>query len=400
MKILFLTLARIDSIEVQGIYPDLLRKFRDNGHEVTIVSPSERKYRNKTKYTQNDGVGILNVWTTNIQKTNLIEKGITTLFLEFYYYKAIKKYVNYKDVDLILYSTPPITFTYLIKHLKKTTKAKTYLLLKDIFPQNAVDLDLLKLGGILYKYFRKKEKTLYSISDHIGCMSPANLNYVLNKNPEIDKNKLEVNPNSIDVKENVLKFNSDLYNKYKIPKNKVIFIFGGNLGIPQGIDYIKANIEYCKSIKDAFFLIIGDGTEYNKLGNWIRNTEIANLLLIKELPKSEYDDIIKLSHVGLIFLNPLFTIPNFPSRLLSYMQNKLPIICATDSSTDIGEIASNNRFGYACLTTDSNSFYEFVIKLLNKELRSTMGQNAYNYLVKEYNVEISYKKIINKIYEQ
>jgi glycosyltransferase involved in cell wall biosynthesis len=82
------------------------------------------------------------------------------------------------------------------------------------------------------------------------------------------------------------------------------------------------------------------------------------------------------------------------------MQNKLPIICATDSSTDIGEIASNNRFGYACLTTDSNSFYEFVIKLLNKELRSTMGQNAYNYLVKEYNVEISYKKIINKIYEQ
>ena len=263
---------------------------------------------------------------------------------------------------MILYSTPPITFTYLIKQLKKASNAKTYLLLKDIFPQNAVDLDLLKMGGILYKYFRKKEKILYNISDYIGCMSPANLNYVLDKNPEIDKKKLEVNPNSIDVKENVLKFNSDLYNKYKIPKNKVIFIFGGNLGIPQGIDYLKANIEYCKSIKDAFFLIIGDGTEYNKLRNWIRTSETPNVVLIKELPKSEYDDIIKLSHVGLIFLNPHFTIPNFPSRILTYMQNRLPVICATDLVTDIGEIVVNNNFGFKCLTSDKKSFFDHLPK--------------------------------------
>ena len=396
MKILFLTLARIDSIEVQGIYPDLLRKFRDNGHEVTIVSPAERKYGNKTKYIQESGVRMLNVWTTNIQKTNIIEKGITTIFLEFYYYRAIKKHIIYKDIDLILYSTPPITFTYLIKRLQKASNAKTYLLLKDIFPQNAVDLNLLKCGGLLYKYFRKQEKTLYNISDHIGCMSQANLNYVLDKNPEINKNKLEVNPNSIDVKENVLKFDTDLYNKYNIPKNKVIFIFGGNLGIPQGIEYLKANIEYCKSIKDAFFLIIGNGTEYNNLRNWIRFDGISNVLLIKELPKSEYDDIIKLSHVGLIFLNPLFTIPNFPSRILTYMQNSLPVICATDLVTDIGNIAAENNFGYQCLTSDFESFFDCVEKLLNCDLRDNMGKNGLEFLKKEYCVENSYNKIVEK----
>lgn len=396
MKILFLTLARIDSIEVQGIYPDLLRKFRDNGHELTIVSPAERKYGIKTNYIQEGRVRMLNVWTTNIQKTNRIEKGITTIFLEFYYYNAIKKYIHYKDIDLILYSTPPITLTYLIKRIKKASNAKTYLLLKDIFPQNAVDLNLLKFGGILYKYFRKKEKILYSISDHIGCMSPANLNYVLDKNPEIDKNKLEVNPNSIDVKEHFFKFDSDLYKKYNIPQDKVIFIFGGNLGIPQGIDYLKANIEYCKSIKDAFFLIIGDGTEYNKLRNWIRTSEIPNVLLLKELPKSEYDDIIKLSHVGLIFLNPLFTIPNFPSRILTYMQNRLPVICATDLVTDIGEIAVNNNFGYECLTSDFESFFDCVVKLLDSDLRGYMGNNGFEFLKNEYSVDNSYNKIEEK----
>ena len=397
MKILFLTLARIDSIEVQGIYTDLLRKFRDNGHEVTIVSPAERKYGNNTKYIQEGGVRILNVWTTNIQKTNLLEKGITTLFLEFYYYKAIKKYVNYKDVDLILYSTPPITFTYVIKRLKKASNAKTYLLLKDIFPQNAVDLNYLKYGGLLYKYFRNQEKKLYRISDFIGCMSPANLDYLQKNNSEIEINKLEINPNTIDVQEYSKNVNIDIYNKYKIPKDKIIYIFGGNLGVPQGIEFLKKNIANCKSISEAFFLIIGHGTEYHNFRNWIEIEKISNALLINEVPKSEFDEIIKLSHVGLIFLNPNFTIPNFPSRILSYMQNYLPVICATDSVSDIGKIAFENNFGFNCLTSDFDAFFNYIVKLLNKEIRTQMGKNSYNFLIKEYNTDITYNKIVNKI---
>ena len=397
MKILFLTLARIDNIEVQGIYPDLLRKFRDNGHEVIIVCPTERKYGHNTKFIREGGLGILNVWTTNIQKTNLFEKGFTTLFIEYYFYNAIKKYINYTDIDLILYSTPPITFTYLIKQLKKASNAKTYLLLKDIFPQNAVDLNLLKYGGILYNYFRKQEKVLYKISDFIGCMSPANLNYILEKNPEIEKKKLEVNPNSIEVKENFFGLETDLYIKYNIPRNKVIFIFGGNLGIPQGIDFLKVNIAYCKSIKEAFFLIVGDGTEYNNFSHWIQTEDIKNALLIKELPKSEYDEIIRLSHVGLIFLNPLFTIPNFPSRILSYMQNSLPVICATDLVTDIGDIAVNNNFGFKCLTSDFESFFDHVNKLIDGDLRLIMGKNGFEFLSNEYCVENSFNIIIEKL---
>jgi len=364
---------------------------------VTIVSPTERKYGNKTKYIQEGGVRKLNVWTTNIQKTNLLEKGFTTLFLEFYYYKAIRKYINYIDVDLILYSTPPITLTNLINRLKKASNAKTYLLLKDIFPQNAVDLNLLKYGGILHNYFRKQEKVLYKISDFIGCMSQANLNYVLEHNPEIIKNKVELNPNSLEINENIYISRESVFKKYNIPEDKIIFIFGGNLGAPQGVDLLMKHIAYCKSIKEAFFLIVGNGTEFNKFKVWIEAEDVNNALLIKELPKLEYDEIISFSHVGLIFLNPNFTIPNFPSRILSYMQHGLPVICATDLVTDIGEIASENKFGYKCFTSDFQSFFDFVVKLLNKDLRTKMGKNGYQFLLNEYNVENSYNIIMNKI---
>ena len=108
-------------------------------------------------------------------------------------------YFNNFAFDLILYSTPPITFNRLITELKKKTNASTYLLLKDIFPQNAVDLKMISEKGLIYRYFRKREKILYQISDWIGCMSMANVNYVLKNNSWLAPEKVEVNPNSIEI---------------------------------------------------------------------------------------------------------------------------------------------------------------------------------------------------------
>jgi glycosyltransferase involved in cell wall biosynthesis len=399
MNILFLTLARIEDVEQSGIYQDLLRKFRDNGHHVTIVCPTERRYNQPTQLVHLNEVSILKVWSTNFQKTNIIEKGITTLIIENIYFFAIKKHIDYRNFDLILYSTPPITFTNLIKRIKKASQAKTYLLLKDIFPQNAVDLKLINNNGILFKYFRSKEKILYKISDHIGCMSPENMNYVLKHNSEIDAKKVEINPNSIEIKKKfTLKLEKEkILEKYGLPKDKVLFIFGGNLGLPQGIEYLKRNIQYCKPIANSFFIIVGNGTEYHELKEWFEQENISNACLISELPKSEFDQLLNIVDVGLIFLNPLFTIPNFPSRLLSYLENKIPVICATDTSTDIGKIAVINNFGFSCLTSDPETFFDHIIKLLNIELRSTMGENGYKFLLKEYTSDISYTKIIQKL---
>lgn len=396
MKVLFLTLAKIDDIDDRGIYTDLLRKFRDEGHDVTIVCPIERKYNSRTQFTISNGVKILKVWTTNIQKTNFIEKGISIFLIEYFYLFAINRYLNQFYFDIIIYSTPPITFTNIIKRLKKKSKAITYLLLKDIFPQNAIDLGLIKFNGTLHKYFKNKEKSLYTISDYIGCMSPANLEYILTNNSKINQNKLEVNPNSADVLKILDTPIIDFYEKYKIPSCKTLFLFGGNLGMPQGIEFLKKNIQYCKTIDNAFFLIVGNGTEYEKINKWIKADSINNIVLIKEMPTLEYYALLKIVHVGLIFLNPAFTIPNFPSRLLSYMQFKIPVICATDEVTDIGKIAEQNNFGFKCHTSDKSKFYEFVQNLLDNNLRKKMGENAYTYLLNEYDVNISYQKIIQK----
>ena len=141
MKILFLTLDDIRSIDEYGIYQDLLRSFVRRGDEVYIVSPTER--RNKERSGMLEGkCKILKVRIGNTTKTNLLEKGISTLLLEPQFKGAIKRYLKDVKFDLVLYSTPPITLAGAIRYVKNRDGAKTYLMLKDIFPQNAVDMGI------------------------------------------------------------------------------------------------------------------------------------------------------------------------------------------------------------------------------------------------------------------
>ena len=190
MNVIFLTMASIADVNVREIYPDLLREFVRNGHKVYIVSPRERRLGEKTGVRTEGAVTYLGVRTLNLQKTSNVEKGIGQVLVESQFKKAIRKYLNNIEFDLILYATPPITLQGVVAYLKrKNPKAVSYLMLKDIFPQNAVDIGMMSksgMKGLLYRYFRKKEKKLYEASDYIGCMSPANVKFVLEHNPEIE----------------------------------------------------------------------------------------------------------------------------------------------------------------------------------------------------------------------
>ena len=138
------------------------------------MTPCERSLGFPTALVKAGGVHILNVRTLNIQRANMLEKGIGTLLIERQYKNAIKRYLSGVRFDLITYSTPPITFTNVVKYLKQSnTQAVSYLQLKDIFPQNAVDIGMFSEKGLFHWYFRRKEVELYRNSDYIGCMSPA-----------------------------------------------------------------------------------------------------------------------------------------------------------------------------------------------------------------------------------
>lgn len=400
MHIIFLTMSTLTEVDTHGIYSDLMRKFRDEGHEVYIVSPRERRTGEKTRLYEAGGVHILGVRTLNLQKTNVIEKGIGQVLVESQFKKAIKKHLGDVKADLILYSTPPITFPKVIQYLKQSNpQAKTYLLLKDIFPQNAVDLGMMSksgLKGVLYRFFRKKEKKLYALSDYIGCMSPANVRYVIEHNQEVKSGKVEVAPNSYERVEQAVLTEDErcaIREKHQLPTDKPVFVYGGNLGKPQGIPFLIQCLEANKNRTDCHFVVVGNGTEYGKMDAWYKSAQPKSVSVFSALPKEDYDRLVRACDVGLIFLDYRFTIPNYPSRLLPYLMEKKPIIAATDPNCDMGSIAEQNGYGYWCPSNDVSAFTQCVDKILACDL-AQMGENGYQFYLNNYTIEHTYNAIM------
>ncbi len=397
MNVLFLSLGRYWSINESEGYTDILREFIRHGHYVYIVSPIEKRQEGKNQIIEEEHSIILKVRTGNIQKTNIIEKGISTVLIEAQFRKAIKTYLSGIKFDLVLYPTPPITLVKVVEYVKNRDKAMTYLLLKDIFPQNALDIGIMKKTGIwrlVYYYFRRKEKRLYSVSDRIGCMSPANVKYVREHNPEVNPGKIEICPNVIEVSDKSIDQNTrtSIRNKYGIPLNKRVFVYGGNLGRPQGIDFLIDCLDARRNDDSAFFLVIGDGTEYYKLCEYNSKQRNKNFKLMRRLPKEDYDLLVASSDIGLIFLDHRFTIPNFPSRLLGYMQAKIPVIACTDINTDIGSIIQEGKFGWWCESNNVQYFCDIIDKLKDRDIVES-GINGYDYLVNNYSAIIAYETI-------
>ena len=139
--------------------------------------------------------------------------------------------------------------------------------------------------------------------------------------------------------------------------------------------------------------MIGTGTELPKLEEWYSAKQPKNVALMKGLPKAEYDQLVRACDVGLIFLDHRFTIPNYPSRLLSYLENKMPVLCATDVNTDMGRIAEENGYGYWCESVKPEDFTALVDKMLASD-RNAMGERGYEFLIKNYLVEHTYNAIM------
>lgn len=404
MNVLFLTMSgNMSSLDAPGIYTDLLRQFVKKGHRVYAVAPAQKRMNEPTHVVHGDGWVLLRVQTGNVQKSSPIEKGIAQMQIQGQFFRGIERYLPETKFDLIVYSTPPITFCGLIQKLKNRHQAYTYLLLKDIFPQNAVDLGMMSKRGIkapIYWYFRQMEKKLYAVSDRIGCMSQANVDYILQHNPEIDPAKVEICPNSIEVQDLrvTAEERSALRIKYDIPLDKKVFVYGGNLGKPQGIPFLTECLKTQLKNPDAFFLIVGDGTEYKKLEAFFISEHPANMKLMKRLPKEDYDRLVAACDVGLIFLDHRFTIPNFPSRLLSCLQAGLPVLCCTDPNTDIGQVCEEGEFGWWCESNSVENFCCLVDEICKKETLSDYSNNAVAYLCKHYTVQDACDVILDGIF--
>ena len=396
MKLIFLALAYPKIPNSSNLYTDLMEEFRNQGHEIFVVAPANNE--NEAGLIQEEGIHVIRVKTLPLLNVNPIQKGIANVLLPFQYKKAIKKYFKSETLDLIIMPTPPISLVDVSSWLKKKYKSKLYLILRDIFPQNAVDLGMMKKGGMLYNFFKKKEYILYEVADEIGCMSQGNIDYVIRYNSEVKTEKLHLLPNW---QKEIPQFSGDaaaLRKKYNFDDNFVI-IFGGNIGLPQKLENILDVAELFQPEDKVLFFIVGQGTEKSKIEKLIKEKNIQNVVIQNSLPREDYQNIISVADCGLISLHEDFTIPNIPSKSLSYFNAKIPVLAAIDVNTDYGTILQDEIKAGVWAPSNHPNLIKEKIDLLraNPQLCKQMGENGYQYFVNHVTPKHSYEVIKSRM---
>lgn len=397
MKILYIS-STMNGIHSKSIYSDLVSTFRDHGHEVFVMYAREKRTKLPTETYVVENINYLGIKTGNITKNkNFLEKGISTLMIDYQFLSMFKKHWGNIEFDLVLFSTPPITMEKTLKYIRRNNDdALFYLMLKDIFPQNAIDLEIMREKSLITKYFKHKEKILYKIFDIIGVMSNANKEFIARYHPE-HKNKIEVFPNTFQPR--TLDYEVKR-SEFGIPEDKVCLFYGGNLGKPQGIDFLIETLKEVICDDDLFFVIAGTGAEEYKITQFISSYKPKNVLYLGQLANEDFHNLMTVIDIGLIYLDYRFTIPNYPQRILAYMEAGKPVVCATDTVTDIGIDARNNNYGFAVLSNDSKSWKQSIDLLVSDEkLRKKMGINAREYFLENFVSEISYNKIMRHFQE-
>ena len=399
MNVLFLSVMDLVSLDESNIYSDLIREFVKNGHHVDIISPIEK--RNSTN--DNDIIVpeycIYKPHIGNITNTGFLEKGISILRYRLQIIDCIRKKIGKKKIDLFLVAVPPVTVDRVVTYVRHAYHCKVYLLLKDIWPASMFDLKT--TGGPIVKkavcsVFRIWEKRLYRNSDHIGCLSQANVDYIRSNNPYIDPDKVHVNPNSIEshqIRPLSAQERNAIRSQYGIPTDRKAFIYGGTLGVGQNVAHIVECLKACSNEK-CHFVISGRGVQYHLLEDYRNTYKPKNLTLINGLPKAEYDKLMQSCDVGMVFLRYTAQTPNIPSRILTYMDYSLPFLSCTDPVSDLNRIVEKGNIGWGCFSDDPSAFKRIVEQIIDSDLRA-FSENSKEYLEKQYSARNSYEIIID-----
>lgn len=391
MKILNITISY--SLKSSNLYSDLNEALVEAGHSVTVLF-SNPAIDKPFSIDEKNGVKVYSIKTRPIQKVGVIKKGIAFLSLPFYLRKAIKRHLLNEKFDLILFMAPPVTLSGVVAYAKKLFSCPAFLMQKDIFPQNAVDLKVFSKYSLPYLYFRYQEKRMLDVSDKIGCMSNGNIDYLRRHNPSVGTDKFLLFANSIRISDSPNTSDSaSIRKKYNIPADACLFMFGGNMGIPQYLNLLVDAFKHFKNDKNVYFLCVGSGTHSGIVTKYLENEKTENAKYFSFMPRADYDLLARACDVGLVILNPNYTIPNYPSKTLSYMENSLPILAATDRNTDYRNLIEDEaKCGIWCDSSKPKEFFTAIEKLASdKKMRRDFGANGRKYLEENFTVSKSVK---------
>lgn len=380
MKMLYVT-AVWNGLNEQNMHVAFVKEAALRGHDVTVLALCEKRTGIQTSFEQTSNIKVLSVRCGNIQKTNKYEKVISSVLANFQMIAATRKYLKKERYDVVVWSVSTTLIYYAVHRICKRFHAREYLLLKEYWPQDPVDLGAIRPSGLVYGVFKHVEKTMLNQTDYIGVSSEAGIRYVEERYPQ-NVEKCEVCPHC----EDAIEVNKDTFEeqrkKYGISTDKVVLLYGGNFGVSQGVDDMVKCIKATQDIQEIEIVLLGSGTEFEYVKDELEGC--CNVKFFDGMKYKEFFSLASACDCGMIFLFKGYHVPNIPGKLNTYLNAEIPIIACVDNYTDAGEIIERGNAGISVPSGDEKAFRNAVMRMLDSEQRMSMKKAAKKLLLENY----------------
>jgi len=340
---------------------DLVRQFAAEGHEPTVIVPTPGLGQGWS--IERDGrITVLRVRTLPTKDVSYVRRAIAEMLLPHILIRALRKSGVATDCfDGVIWYAPTIFLGPIVRWIRKRSGCGTYLILRDIFPEWAVDMGIMRRGPA-YHFFKWVERRQYAQADCIGVQTPANLAYLERWEASGDGRSLEVLQNwlseaplvacRIDVSKTPL-------------RGRKIFVYSGNMGVAQGMDVFLDLASAMKDRRDAGFIFVGRGSDAARFAARAERERLDNVLFHDEIEPSEIPGLLAQCHAGIVALDPRHKSHNIPGKFLTYMQAGLPVLARINPGNDLEGLIRDENVGRVCCGGDADALRNLAEQVLD-----------------------------------
>lgn len=372
---------------------DLAQEFLHQGFTPTMLVPSS-EIDKPWLLEDVDGVEVLRLKAPKTKDVSYVRRTAAEFLMPFFMIYNLRKSPlgNTKWNGVVWYS-PTIFLGPIVKALKNKSSCKSYLIIRDIFPEWAANVGLIS-RGLAYRFFKAVEKYQYSVADAIGVQSSGELNYFSNWVSKYGR-RVEVLHNWIAKTSNVgcsiSVANSSL-------AGRIIFVYAGNIGVARGMDTLIDFVDRMKPRSDVGFLFVGRGSEMTRLSDEAKKRKLDNILFYNEIDPSEISGLYSQCHVGIIALDPRHNTQNIPGKFLTYMQAGLPVLASINPGNDLVDLINIEKIGRVCTDCSVDTLEKLAIELLTEiSTTSYFKYRCQNLSNRLYEPSIAVEKILKSI---
>ena len=369
---------------------DLSREFAVQGHALTVLLPSPDQ-QDPWVLKKMDGVQVLRLKAPRTKGISYIRRTLGELLMPFSMLRQFRKspLASERWAGVVWYA-PSIFHGPLASALKKSSDCKGYLIIRDIFPEWAVDMELMG-QGLPYWFFDMVARYQYSVADVIGVQTPGNRGY-FDRWQKQPGRKLEVLQNwlgkpaqvrcSIRVSETPL-------------AGRKVFVYAGNMGVAQGMDIMLDLAEKYRGRTDVGFLFVGRGSDAARLKTSAKDRKLNNVLFYDEIHPDEILDLYAQCSVGIVALDPRHKSHNIPGKFLTYMQGGLPVLANVNAGNDLAQMIRDDQVGQVCENNQVDNFLQLAHKLLAQiESDDQLPARCRSLFQREFAVEKTVRQIV------